>query len=314
MDVVDRAASGRVVVCGEALVDLVVAADARTATAHLGGGPYNAARAAARLDAPTSFLARISTDRFGLALVDGLVADQVDTSTVLRSDDPTMLALAEIDPTGAASYRFYVEGTATPGLAPDEAVARLPDDVAVLCVGTLGLVLEPMASASEALVAACRGRALVVVDPNVRPALIRDPDAYRARVRRVVAAADVVKLSDEDLTWIDPDRSIEDAAIALLEAGPRLVVVTRGSRGLLGVTAAGWIEVPGRSVAVVDTIGAGDSVTGAVLACLHVGGPALLDDPTAVRALLEMAVDVASVTVSRAGADPPSRYELESSD
>ena len=304
-------APGRVVVCGEALVDLVVAGDGRTATAHLGGGPYNAARAAARLGAPTSFLARVSTDRFGQALVDGLVADGVDTTTVLRSDAPTMLALAEVDPTGAASYRFYVDGTATPDLGPADALDRLPTDTSVLCVGTLGLVLEPMAEASEALVEAARGRAEIVVDPNVRPALVHDPGAYLARLRRVVAGSAVVKLSDEDLRWIDPTRSTDDAAIALLDLGPRLVVVTRGARGLSAFGAAGRTDVPGRPVSVADTIGAGDAVTGAILAGLHAGGPSLLDDPAATDALLRDAVAVAAITVSRPGADPPRRAELD---
>ena len=155
MSIVPSAAGGTVVVCGEALVDLVVRSDG-TLVPHLGGGPYNAARTAARLGVPTAFLGRVSNDRFGEQLVAGLAADGVDTATVVRSEEPTMLALAEISAAGGASYRFYVEGTATPGLTAADALAHLPATVSALCVGTLGLVLEPMATAVRS---ARRGRA-----------------------------------------------------------------------------------------------------------------------------------------------------------
>jgi fructokinase len=306
----DRVGEGQVVVCGEALMDLVFAEDG-TLTPHAGGGPFNAARTAARLGTPTSFLARVSNDRFGQHLIERLVADGVDVSTVVRSEHPTMLALAELTATGAASYRFYVAGTATPELSPDDALALLPADVTVLCVGTLGLVLEPMAAASEALVAAVRGRAVVLVDPNIRPRLIEDRPAYLRRLARILSGADVVKLSDEDLAWIDPDRDHDDAATALLEAGPRLVVLTRGARGVTGYLGDQRIDVPGRSVAVADTIGAGDSVAGAILSSLHGHGHALLDDPQLVETMLRLSVAVAAITVSRPGADPPTRAEVD---
>ena len=302
-------AGGTVVVCGEALVDLVVLLDG-TLVPHLGGGPYNAARTAARLGVPTAFLGRVSNDRFGEQLVAGLAAAGVDTATVVRSEAPTTLALAEISAAGGASYRFYVEGTATPALTAAEALGRLPSTVSALCVGTLGLVLEPMAAASEALVGAVHGRAPVLVDPNIRPALITDRAGYLARLGRVVAHADVVKLSDEDLAWIDPDRPENGAVAAMLDAGPRLVVLTRGASGVSGFTSAGRIDVPGRAVQVADTIGAGDSVAGAILTSLHEHGAAVLDEPAAVTELLRFATSVAAITVSRPGADPPYRREL----
>ncbi|MGD9705200.1 MAG: carbohydrate kinase [Acidimicrobiia bacterium] len=300
---------GVVVVCGEALVDLVVMPDG-TLVPHLGGGPYNAARTAARLGAPTAFLGRVSNDRFGEQLVAGLAAEGVDTSTIVRSEEPTMLALAEIGATGGASYRFYVGGTATPGLTAADALARLPATVSALCVGTLGLVLEPMAAASEAVVLAVHRRAPVLVDPNIRPALIADRAHYLERLARILAGADVVKLSDEDLAWIDADNPEERAVAAMLDAGPRVVVLTRGARGVSGFTAAGRIDVDGRAVQVADTIGAGDSVAGAILTSLHEHGAELLDDRDGVAEMLRFATRVAAITVSRPGADPPHRGEL----
>jgi fructokinase len=308
MSTVD-AAGGTVVVCGEALVDLVVRADGLLVP-HLGGGPYNAARTAARLGVPTAFLGRVSNDRFGEQLVAGLAADGVDTAMIVRSGEPTMLALAEIGAAGGASYRFYVGGTATPGLTSDDALAHLPATVSALCVGTLGLVLEPMATASEALVEAVHGGAPVLVDPNIRPALITDRESYLARLWRVVAHADVVKLSDEDLAWIDSGRPEDVAVAAMLDAGPRLVVVTRGAGGVSGYTPSGRIDVHGRAVQVADTIGAGDSVAGAILTSLHEHGAGLLDELASVEELLRFATSVAAITVSRPGADPPYRREL----
>jgi fructokinase len=300
---------GTIVVCGEALVDLVVRPDGKL-VAHLGGGPYNAARTAARLGAPTAFLGRISNDRFGEQLLAGLAAEGVDTAPVVRSGEPTMLALAEISAAGGASYRFYVGGTATPGLTAEDALAHLPATVSALCVGTLGLVLEPMATASEALVRAVHERAPVLVDPNIRPALITERASYLERLGRIIASADVVKMSDEDLAWIDTERPEDAAVAAMLDAGPRLVVMTRGAGGVSGFTAAGRIDVHGRTVTVADTIGAGDSVAGAILASLHEHGAALLDEPDAVTELLRFAMRVAAITVSRPGADPPHRREL----
>jgi fructokinase len=304
-----HAARGTVVVCGEALVDLVVRSDG-VLVPHLGGGPYNAARTAARLGVPTAFLGRVSDDRFGEQLVAGLAAAGVDTATVVRSGEPTMLALAEISAVGGASYRFYVGGTATPGLTAAEALGHLPTTVSALCVGTLGLVLEPMATASEALVDAVHGRAPVLVDPNIRPALITDRASYLARLGRLVAHADVVKLSDEDLVWIDTDRPEDAAVAAMLDAGPRLVVLTRGAGGVSGFTSSGRIDVHGPAVKVADTIGAGDSVAGAILTSLHEHGAASLDEPATVTEMLRFATRVAAITVSRPGADPPYRREL----
>lgn len=304
----------RAVVVGEALVDLVVAVDG-SVTAHLGGGPFNAARSAGRLGAAVSFLARVSDDRFGRMIRESLAADGVDLTTIVATSDPTTLAVAELDERGAATYRFHLADTSAPGLTVDDALARLPDDVSVLCLGTLGLLLPPMAEASMALADSVRGRAAVVVDPNIRTALLgADDGEYRRRLDAVMALADVVKVSDDDLAWITPSLSTDDGARALVERGTRTVVVTRGSDGATAFGRDGLrVDVPGQRVAVVDTIGAGDSFVGALVARLVAEGDRWLDDATALADSLSFANRVAGITVSRAGASPPTLAELTGS-
>jgi fructokinase len=255
----------------------------------LGGGPYNAARAAAREGAEVAFLGRISADALGRRLLDGLVADGVGIGSVVTTEDPTTLALAEIGDDGGAAYRFYVAGTSAPGLA---------DADVALVVGTLGLVFEPSAGTLERLVGTVADDVLVVVDPNCRPAAVGDEEAYRARLERVFARADVIKASEEDLAWLVPGAGPE-AAMRLLLGRRRGTagIVTLGARGALVVPGARGAEpfaVPAPRVEVVDTIGAGDAFLGGWLAAWQRG--AGLRDAT------EVAVRVAAAVCERAGA------------
>ena len=289
----------RILVAGEALVDLVPGADG-TLSPYPGGGPFTTARALGRLGRPVAFAGRLSTDRFGERMAAMLAADGVALDATERTDDPTTLALAEVDATGAAAYRFYTEGTSAPGLQ-----AAGPDTAAVLHVGTLGLVLEPMAAAVEALAGRLAGRALVMVDPNLRPAAIADEAGYRARLRRVLAASDVVKVSDEDLAWLAPGET-------LLERGPAVSLITRGGDGATVHGTFGAVEVAAPAVAVADTIGAGDTFSAGWLAWWteHGLGRDALADRDAVAAATDFACRAAAIACSRPGADPPRRDEL----
>ena len=224
-----------IVVGGEALVDLVAGGGGEL-DAHLGGGPFNCARTLGRLEQPVAYLGRISNDRFGVQLREQLEEDGVALDCVVETDDPTTLALAELDEEGAATYRFYVEGTSVPGLTPEAALATLPERVEMVHVGTLGLVYEPTAAALEAVVEKVAGEALVMVDLNIRPLAVPDPEAYRARIDRLLPRTDVVKASDDDLAWLDPDRAAIDVARGLLSAGPSVVLLTRGGEGVTVVT------------------------------------------------------------------------------
>jgi fructokinase len=301
-----------ILVGGEALYDLVLDGQEHL-RAHPGGGPFNTARAIARLEQPVAYLGRLSTDRFGSTLERLLAQDGVRLDAVVRTDDPTTLALAEVDADGSAVYRFYERATSAPGLTPEAALAALPPAVSVLHVGTLGLVLEPIATALEAVVAELSGRALIVVDPNVRPAVIADPDGYRRRLQRVLGRSDVMKVSDDDLAWLDAGKAPAAAARALLERGPAVVLLTRGGDGAVVVTADEEIAVPAPSVTVVDTIGAGDAFGGGFLAWWRSRGlhrDALRDTELVVTAT-RFAALVAARTCERPGADPPHLRELE---
>ena len=253
-----------IVVGGEALVDLVAGGGGEL-DAHLGGGPFNCARTLGRLEQPVAYLGRLSNDRFGTQLREQLEEDGVSLDMVVETDDPTTLALAELDEEGAATYRFYSGGTSVPGLTPEAALATLPPSVEMVHVGTLGLVFEPIADALEAVVEHATG-ALVMVDLNIRPLAIPDAASYRARIDRLLPRTHVVKASDDDLAWLDPERDPSRRRARCSTTGPAVVLLTRGGEGVTVVTADGETDVPALQVEVVDTIGAGDAFGGGFLA------------------------------------------------
>ncbi|MDO9335220.1 MAG: carbohydrate kinase [Caulobacter sp.] len=304
--------SAPVVVIGEALIDLTPGTGGGLQP-HVGGGPFNVARAIGRMGRAVAFVGGVSTDRFGASLAAALEADGVSLHPGLRDPRLTALALAELDGQGQAAYRFYVAGTATEGLTADLALACAPADVSAIYAGGLGLVLEPLAAASEALVASRAGRALVFVDPNVRPAGIPDMAAFRARLNRVLASTEVVKVSDADLEILAPGAPAESAAEALLGQGPKLVLLTLGGKGAVAFGAFGRIAVSAPPVRVVDTIGAGDSFSGAWLAHWLAAG-ADLADARAVSATTRYAVRAAAFSCERAGAAPLTADELAARD
>ncbi|WP_407553710.1 carbohydrate kinase [Streptomyces sp. Pv4-95] len=330
-----------IVVAGEALIDLVPSPREASGEGQLpalsprrGGGPYNTAIALGRLGSPTAFCSRISTDAFGEALVEGLRSGGVDTSLVERGTEPTTLALADISPDGSAGYGFYVDGTADRLFTLPSA---LPEEVRALSLGTCSLVLEPGASAYEALLRREAERGVfTALDPNIRAGLIADPAAYRARFASWLPHVALLKMSEEDARWLaevetgspsdSPGASgsgadgaweaVAAAAKGWLGSGPTAIVITRGGDGLTVLTQGGLdVNVPGDRVEVVDTIGAGDTVNAALLHRLD-AHDAL--SRTAVAALgagdwrdiLGFAARAAAVTCSRAGAEPPYAAEL----
>jgi fructokinase len=295
-----------ILVAGEALYDLVADSDGRVA-GYAGGGPFNTARTIGRLRQPVAFLGRLSTDRLGRTLEGMLADDGVGLQSVVRTSEPTTLALADVDAHGGADYHFYEAGTSAPGLTVEAALHALPDEVAALHVGTLGLVLEPLAIALEAVVAQLHSRTLVAVDPNCRPSTISDPAAYRERLARVLERTDLVKVSVDDLEWLDPDRPAAEAARALLDSGPSVVLLTCGAKGATVVTASVEVHIAPQPATVVDTIGAGDAFNGGFLAwwgSRGLGREELADVDLVVEAARFASV-VAARTVEQAGASPP---------
>ena len=305
-----------IVVGGESLVDLVPAGAGPLAPLEpqLGGGPFNVAVATGRLGAPVAFLSRVATDGYGAAILDRLTQSGVDTSLVQRGPEPTTLALAGIAADGSAGYTFYVEGTADRLFADP---GPLPDRVTVLSLGTNSLALEPGASGYESVLRRESARGvLTVVDPNIRPGLIADPDAYRRRFTAWLPDVGLLKLSTEDARWLADCADVDGAVGKWLRAGPAAAVLTDGGKGLTVHTARGGrITVPAAPTTVVDTIGAGDTVHGALLAWLHAtnitSAAAVCElDDDGWRAALGKAAAAAAITVSRAGAHPPTAAEL----
>ena len=302
--------------CGEALIDMLpretAAGDAAFAP-YPGGAVFNTAIALGRLGAPTGFVSGLSTDLFGQMLDAALAAAGVDASLALRVPRPTTLAFVRLV-AGQASYAFYDENTAGRLLTPAE-MPELPDTAAAIFCGGISLMVEPGGAACESLFLREAGRRVAMLDPNIRPAFIADESAYRARIARMMAVADVVKLSDEDLHWLAGPGEIPQLAGAMLARGPKAVFVTEGAKGAHAFTAGGAVFLPALKVAVVDTVGAGDTFNAGLLAALHAEGAldkariARLSTDT-LRAALALGNRAAAVTVSRAGANPPWAREL----
>lgn len=297
-----------IAVAGEALIDLVIAADG-SVLARPGGGPFNVARTVARLGQRATFIGRLADDGFGESLRDDLRRDGVELGVTARSAAPTTLAVARIDEAGTARYRFYLSGTSAADLDYPELAAAVPADASAVHVGSLGLVAEPIATAIERLIT--RGlprRVLLMVDLNCRPAAVAEPEAYRRRLLRILRRADVVKASTEDLDYLLPGQPATD----LLDHGARLVLVTDGARPATAIWAAGSATADVPAVQVVDTIGAGDAFGGAFLAHWTRGGHDRdeLDQQAPVAEALRAAVQVAALTCTRRGADPPQLAEV----
>lgn len=302
--------------CGEALIDMlprVTAAGEEAFAPHVGGAVFNTAIALARLGAPTAFFSGISTDLFGLRLSEALAESGVDLSHVRFSDRPTTLAFVHLD-SGQARYTFYDENSAGRMLAEDD-LPVLDGGVEALHFSCISLVSEPCGTTYEALMRREHARRVIMLDPNIRTGFITDKGGHRARMHRMIAMADIVKLSDEDLAWFGEHGSPDDIAARWLAAGPKIVVLTRGGEGATGYTTGIKVDVPARPVEVVDTVGAGDTFNAGLLASLHEAGllskaalGTLSEDH--LRAALDLAISAAAVTVSRAGANPPWRREL----
>ena len=294
----------RALVIGEALIDIVDREGVESE--HVGGSPLNVAVGLSRLGIETTFATEFADDERGR-----LIADHVERSHVAveQTAAPTR--------TSTARARIAADGSATYDFDLTWEFARPPraDGFDIVHVGSVGALRPPGADRVLALVEALPRDVLVSFDPNVRPALLPPASETRELVHRYAARADVVKLSDEDAEWLYPDDP-ESAAARLLEQGASIVVVTRGGQGSTLSTSAGEFRVPPHTVDVVDTIGAGDSYMSGLVAALAqrigvdrvVAGRIDLDELDGVGRVAALA---AGITVSRAGAAPPTTAELD---
>lgn len=296
----------RILVVGESLIDVVRRADGRIEEIP-GGSPANVAITLGRLGRSPRLLTALGADGHGRVLRDWLAESGVE---VAHAEIPrTATATAELDRTGAATYVFDIAWSLSGATA---------EDADVIHVGSIAGLLDPGADEVLHIVEAGRPGALVTYDPNIRPALVSDGAETRRRVESLVAQADVVKASDEDLHWLYPGFNPRDAARAWQASGPAVVIVTEGAKGAFAVADCGELEVPGRRVSVVDTVGAGDTFMGALIDGLISAGWAdgaardalRAADSAQLASILDWAARAAAVTVSRPGADPPRRGEV----
>ncbi|MEI9418255.1 carbohydrate kinase family protein [Mesorhizobium sp. Cs1321R2N1] len=302
--------------CGEALIDMLprTTTEGEPAFApYVGGAVFNTAIALGRLGAPAGFFSGLSSDLFGGQFRDALGASKVSSTYAHTSPRPTTLAFVRLN-NGQATYTFYDENTAGRMLTIED-LPQLGGEIEAMLFGAISLISEPAGSVYEEFMRREHEARVMMLDPNIRPNFIPDKAKHLRRIREMMAMADIVKLSDEDLHWFGEAGSHEDVVRNWLERGPKLIVVTHGSEGAVGYSKQHRVTVIPDPVKVVDTVGAGDTFNAGILASLHEQGllakaaiSSLSED--AIRKALALGAKAAAVTVSRAGANPPWRHEI----
>ena len=305
-------------VCGEALIDFtpIDGDESRAYALQPGGSPCNVAIGLVRLQKPTTFIGKLSNDRFGDILHAHLTQNGVDLRWLARGSESTALAFVIPALDGTHDFAFYGNSTAEQSLADADLPDTFPDNLTTLHFGSYSLMLGRSAQTYERLMRREHGSRVISLDPNVRPALFPDREAYRGRIERLLGFATLVKASADDLAWLYPGASHVDTAKRWLDAGPSVVVVTLGSNGAVGLTSDAVVSSPGVRVKVADTVGAGDAFMATLLARLDDRGllrqdalETLKEDTLADS--LAYANRAAALACTRLGADPPTKRELE---
>ena len=300
--------SDQVWVAGEVLIDLIPDRDQHFAV--VGGGPANTAKALAKLGVKTHFIDGISNDKYGQMAKAELLSANVLLDYAQYSNKPTCTAKVTLSKSGSASYEFVIEGTAT----FDFSDLWLPNpkslEPSLLHIGTLATIIEPGASVLFKWAQSVAQVAPIVFDPNIRPVVLSDRDEYVKRVEQWLSISSAVKVSDEDLNWLYPGKVVGEIVNKWLEVGVELVVVTLGDKGITAYRKHEQISVDAVKVVVVDTVGAGDTVGAVLVEAIVKNG---LDRLTGevLKTMLNWAVKAAAITVSRTGANPPSKDEID---
>ena len=294
-------------VCGEALIDLIPRGEQKVAI--VGGGPANTAKALARLGFDSYFIDGISTDSFGGMIKDQLLHDGVNLKYAHYSDKQTCTADVSLDKAGVASYVFTIDGTATFDFTND----WLPDPAqikpVVMQIGTLATIVQPAADILLEWAKRVAKVAPIVFDPNVRSSVLPDRPKYQEAIAKWAAISEVIKVSEDDLAWLYPEQDQIAIAEEWIKGGSTLVIITKGSYGIIGVTKDDVVSVPGVKIEVVDTVGAGDTVGAIVVEAIVERGLKVITGDV-LREVLVRATKAAAVTCSRAGANPPTRAEI----
>jgi len=295
-------------VVGEVLIDLIPDGSGRKPI--VGGGPANTAKALSKIGIATQFIDGISTDEYGQLSKDELVSARVKLDYVKYSNKPTCLAIVSLSESGSATYEFVIENTATFDFTPDWLPNPLTEKPALLHIGTLATVIEPGVSVLFEWAQSVAKIALIVFDPNIRPAVMNDREKYVKQVERWVSISSAVKVSDEDIRWLYPSLDIDQVVNNWLAKGPSLIVVTYGDKGLAGYRVGEKVSVDAVKVVVADTVGAGDTVGAILVEAIVKDGLSSLSG-VRLEMMLRRAAKAAAITVSRSGANPPTLKEIE---
>ena len=286
-----------------------------------GGCAYNTSIAIGRLKTPAAFIGRLSTSFFGEMQLKRLRENNVKDNLLIRCGENSILAFINVEEGREPQYAFYDEGTADRLLAPQD-IPPLPDYASCIVFGSISMTMEPIASTIENLILREAERKVIVFDPNIRPLMIKDRQAYLQRFKIWAGASTIVKISLEDFEYITPNPQPKEALVKLIEAGARLAILTLGAQGAAAMLrrddeSVTEVSVPGILVPkIVDTVGAGDTFQGALLSWLYQrdklshNAIAGLSRDDLYSALL-FANKAASIVCSRRGAEPPTREELE---
>jgi fructokinase len=299
---------GQVWVAGEVLIDLIPEGADRKPV--VGGGPANTAKALSKLGIETQFIDGISTDDYGQMAKNELVASGVKLDYVKYSDKPTCLAIVSLSESGSASYEFVIENTSTFDFTSTWLPNPQTEQPSLLHIGTLATVIEPGASVLFEWAQSVAKIAPIVFDPNIRTAVINDRKQYVKQVERWVSISSAVKVSNEDIRWLYPSLEIDQVVKKWLTKGPSLIVVTYGDKGLAGYRVGEKLIIDAVKVAVVDTVGAGDTVGAILVEAIVKDGLSSLSGMR-LEMMLKRAAKAAAITVSRSGANPPTLKEIE---
>lgn len=304
------------VVCGEALWDLfgTDGPHGLSFDGRIGGSPFNVAVGLSRLGQKVALFTGISTDPLGVRLINALDLEGVKTGMVVSTDRPTTLSVVNLQPDGQPVYSFYGSDAADRSVTVED-LPMLGPDVWGIHAGSYSIAVEPVASAIRSLFSREKGRRLLTLDPNVRLNVEPDEKVWRNRIAELVKLADLVKVSDEDLGLLYPGSTVAEIAGNWRDAGAGLVVVTRGENGAEAFGSWGRTAIRGQTVAVVDTVGAGDTFQAALIAGLAEKGIWQRKDldmlgESQVAGLVSFAIAASAITCSRRGADLPRRSQL----
>ena len=303
--------------CGEALIDFLPRKGADGALVYQpfnGGSIYNTAIALGRLDIQTGFLGGVSWDYFGEGLADGLVESKVDLRYVKRKHLHTTLAFVKLVD-GHAQYSFVDDASAARHFLKKD-LPKLPKAITALHFGSISLIPEPCGGTYEALLNREHKSRVICIDPNIRDGLIAEKKKHAERLYGMMSKVDIVKISDEDVLWLNKSNDLSKFAKAWLRRGVKVVAITKGGDGVEMYTKGFSFKLDVPKVKVVDTVGAGDTFTAGFLAYLEKNKQltkkqlAIIDEAT-LKDAAHYAMKAAAVTVSRAGADPPWAQEMQ---